>query len=326
MADDLITVIVPVYNVEPYLSKCLNSILSQTHKNIEIIIVDDGSTDGGPRLCDEFQKLDNRVKVVHKRNGGQASARNVGLDLASGKWVAFLDSDDWIEPDMYETLLKAAVVNDADISSCLTRYCTIDSTPEVTDSNDVINLESVDIIRGLFDGRVRFEVWDKLWKRSLIGDVRFIEGQISEEVYFDRVIFLKAKKMSCIKKTLHNYLVNRPGNTLSSFRKSRLCIFNEIDQLANDLNSLWENEISLMARCWGMDFALSMYIEAKSSGQDTETLKYIKECFKNEYRLGGNQCKNREPKKRMIAELFNFNSNLCYSYVMLKRKVRKWLR
>lgn len=323
MIDDLITVIVPVYNVEPYLSKCLNSILSQTHKNLEIIIVDDGSTDGSSYLCDEFQKLDNRVKVIHKSNGGQATARNVGLDMANGKWIAFLDSDDWIEPDMYKILLKTAVENDADISSCLTRYCTIATAHEVVDSNDIINLESVDMIRGLFDGRVRFEVWDKLWKRSLIRDIRFVEGQISEEIYFNRVTFLKAKRMSCIKKTLHNYLISRPGNTLSSFRKGRLCVFNEIDQLANDLKSLREDEISLMARCWGMDFALNMYIEAKLSGQDDETLKYIKECFKKEYRLGANLCKNRDQKKRIMAELFNFSSNLCYSYVLLKRKVRK---
>lgn len=104
MKDDLISVIVPVYNVEKYLHKCINSILNQTYKNLEIILIDDGSTDNSGKICDEYALKDNRIKVIHKENGGLSSARNAGLDICSGDYIGFVDSDDYIAEDMYEYL------------------------------------------------------------------------------------------------------------------------------------------------------------------------------------------------------------------------------
>ena len=100
-----ISVIVPVYNTEKFLNNCIESILNQTHKNLEVIIIDDGSTDNSPAICDEYAKKDSRVKVIHKENGGVSSARNAGLDIASGEYIGFIDGDDVIEPDMYHFLL-----------------------------------------------------------------------------------------------------------------------------------------------------------------------------------------------------------------------------
>ena len=113
-----ISVIVPVYKVEPYLRRCVDSILAQTHKNLEVILVDDGSPDGCPAICDEYAAKDSRVKVIHKENGGVSSARNAGLDTATGDYIGFVDSDDWIEPDMYEDLLGALKETEADFSMC----------------------------------------------------------------------------------------------------------------------------------------------------------------------------------------------------------------
>ena len=104
----MISVIVPVYNVEPYLRKCLDSIIGQTYKDLEIIIIDDGSTDCSGKICDEYEERDGRLKVFHTENKGLSAARNLGLDNATGDWIGFVDSDDWIEPDMYEVLLKRA--------------------------------------------------------------------------------------------------------------------------------------------------------------------------------------------------------------------------
>ena len=104
----MISVIVPVYNVEPYLRKCLDSILAQTYRNLEILVIDDGSTDGSGRICDEYAGRDERIKVFHTENHGLSCARNLGLDNANGEWIGFVDSDDWIEPDMYEVLLPWA--------------------------------------------------------------------------------------------------------------------------------------------------------------------------------------------------------------------------
>lgn len=117
MESKLISVIVPVYNVEKYLSKCIDSILAQTYKNLEIILVDDGSPDNCPKICDEYAKKDNRIKVIHKENGGLSAARNVALDIAKGEYIGFVDSDDFIAEDMYEVLYNLAEKYNAEISS-----------------------------------------------------------------------------------------------------------------------------------------------------------------------------------------------------------------
>lgn len=113
----MISIIVPVYNVEKYVRKCLDSVVNQAYKDLEILIVDDGSTDGSGKICDEYKK-DDRVKVFHTENRGLSAARNYGIDRAHGEWIGFVDSDDWIEPDMYEVLLKSALETDADIVEC----------------------------------------------------------------------------------------------------------------------------------------------------------------------------------------------------------------
>ena len=118
MKEPKISVIVPVYKVEPYLRKCLDSIVNQTYRNLEIILVDDGSPDNCGAICDEYAAGDGRIRVIHQENGGVSSARNAGLSAVTGEWVGWVDSDDWIEPDMYEYLLKNALEQNADIAVC----------------------------------------------------------------------------------------------------------------------------------------------------------------------------------------------------------------
>ena len=115
---ELISIIVPVYNVEQYLDDCLISIINQTYKNIEIILIDDGSTDKSGKICDEYAKKDSRIIVIHKENGGVSSARNAGLRIAKGAYIGFVDPDDWIAEDMYEVLYSNAKKYDADVSVC----------------------------------------------------------------------------------------------------------------------------------------------------------------------------------------------------------------
>jgi len=113
-----ISIIVPVYKVEQYIHKCIDSILNQTLNDFELILVNDGSPDQCGQICDEYAKCDSRIKVIHKENGGQASARNMGLDIATGEYIGFVDSDDWIEPDMYEILYNECIINECEIISC----------------------------------------------------------------------------------------------------------------------------------------------------------------------------------------------------------------
>ena len=131
----MISVIVPVYNVEKYLRQCLDSVLAQTYRELEIILVDDGSTDGSGAICDEYATRDSRIKVVHQQNGGLSSARNAGLDLATGEYVAFVDSDDYIHETMLELLYQALVENNADTVIC--------NFERVDEKGDVISVRSL---------------------------------------------------------------------------------------------------------------------------------------------------------------------------------------
>lgn len=263
--NDLISVIIPAYNVAPYIKRSLDSVINQTYKNLEIIIIDDGSNDETPVICDEYAKLDSRVSVIHKKNEGQAIARNVGLDKAKGEWIAFLDSDDWIAHEMYEVLLKSALCNNADISTCKTVMCTLENPiPIVKDSGKVSVLSSEGMIQGLeSQAIVRFEVWNKLWKKSLIGDIRFVGKQLYEEITFDKLTFIKAERMACIDRTLHYYRVGRPGNTADGFKMDMIKAIGDYIAFINELkiNNYSIETIKAITRS-SLRFTINTYIGA----------------------------------------------------------------
>lgn len=173
------------------LEKCVRSVMMQSYHNLEIILVDDGSPDNCPQICDEYAAQDERIKVIHKANGGLSSARNAGLDIASGNWVSFIDSDDWIEPDMYEILLQNAINTNAEIS--------------VGGVNDeVVDKDAVTVTKTTYHGVLKTEIlspaeamaryfttswaaWDKIYRKELFQTIRFPVGEINE----DEAIVLK---------------------------------------------------------------------------------------------------------------------------------------
>ncbi|WP_051180457.1 glycosyltransferase family 2 protein [Selenomonas ruminantium] len=278
----LISVIVPVYNVEKYLRQCVDSILAQTYPNIEIILINDGSTDSSAKICDYFKNKYKNVSVIHQENKGQASARNKGIDASHGEYIGFIDSDDWIEPDMYEKLYELIYKYNADISSCLSNN--ISPFKEIKDvqiNNEVKIFKSLDIITALFTQvELRFEVWNKLWKRDFIGECRFTEGQLCEEVKFDRLLFMKANKIVHVNSIYHHYRIDRPGNTLSSFKISKMCIFNEFEEWLNDIEKMdnWQNA-SLVLKTIYLRFCYSFYIEASKNKQKKDILDNLYELY-----------------------------------------------
>ena len=316
-----ISVIIPAFNVQPYIRKSLNSVLNQTYKNLEVILVDDGSTDKTGAICDEYAQMDSRVAVIHQQNAGLSSARNVGIEQAKGEWVAFLDSDDWIEPQMYEILLKVAHNSDADISTCKSRNCYLgEIEPGVQDDGQITVLNTDEIIRGLYtQEKVRFEVWNKLWRRSLIGDVRFKVGQIYEDVYFDRILFLKANKMVFINKTLHNYLITRPGNTNSSFKQAKLGIFQELNAFIDDLKSEQKTELVEMVSCIAIEFAISLYNAALRAKQSQEIRDKIRGYFDSYYGI----VKHSKYQNRKAIMLFKLSPNLYIQVIDWKQRRRE---
>ena len=150
----LISIIIPVYNVAPFLSQCIQSVLDQTYTHLEVIIVDDGSTDESPAICDKFAKLDTRIKVIHKKNGGLSDARNAGLDIASGDFIGFVDSDDWIENDMYETLYNLLNKYQADISACAHYIEYGTKTKAVFESKEIITFNHKDAMMALIKDKI----------------------------------------------------------------------------------------------------------------------------------------------------------------------------
>ena len=212
--DVLISVIVPVYNVEAYLPRCVDSILAQTYENLEIILVDDGTRDASDKICDDYAARDPRIKVIHKKNGGLSSARNAGIDIARGEYLGFVDSDDWIEPEMYGHMLNLALKYDAPLV-CAGRY---DFSSRRGVRTVGLCPEKEEVITGMeLLGRVftwdhcDSAAWDKLYHRSLFREIRYPLGVFSEDVaMFYKLAELVDRAVMC-DKPFYNYF-HRPGS------------------------------------------------------------------------------------------------------------------
>lgn len=223
----LVSVVVPVYNVEKYLKKCVNSILCQTYKNIEIILVDDGSTDNCPKICDEFKIKDNRVVVIHKKNGGLSDARNFGINEASGSFITFVDSDDFIMPDMIEYLYNICEEYNSDFSVCQSVRC--DETGSIKCLCSDIEKENIIVFEGknkmdayLKTNCIHTTTWSKLYDIKLFNDIRFPKGKIHEDAFTTYILVNNAGKIVVTSKTGYVYRVNPTGIMNSKFSNKNL--------------------------------------------------------------------------------------------------------
>lgn len=195
--DNLISVIVPAYNIAPWLPRCLDSILAQTYKNLEVIVIDDGSTDETSQIIDEYAIKDSRIVAVHQKNAGLVSVREKGIELASGDWIGFVDGDDAIDPDMYERLLSNALKYHADISHCGVRFCFPDGREEQHYGTLKIKVQSnYDGLKDLLEGEfIEPGLWNKLYKSSLMADSCLDKTILNnEDLLRNFVLFGRAKK------------------------------------------------------------------------------------------------------------------------------------
>lgn len=201
-----ISVIVPIFNTEKYIKNCIDSIISQTYNNLEIILIDDGSKDRSGEICDEYQKKDKRIQVVHKENGGQSSARNRGLDIATGDYIAFVDSDDTVENEMYEKLLSFMKRKNLDIAVC--NYYTVQngnkSIAKRVKHNYVFNTKQAMKILPKND-ILDFSPCNRLFHRSVFEGLRFEEGVIYEDQRLSYRYFSRARRVGCFTEPLYNY-------------------------------------------------------------------------------------------------------------------------
>lgn len=213
----IISVIVPVYKVEEYLDECVKTIVDQTYTRMEIILVDDGSPDRCPQMCDEWAKRDSRIKVIHKANGGLSDARNAGLDICTGDYIAFVDSDDWIKSDMYQKMLEAIEEENADLCACNIISCY--PTREVAwGAKEYIVGDSEKMLDLIYSDSI-FPVcaWNKLYRRKLWEDFRFPVGKICEDAFTTYLLVDKADKIVQITDPLYCYRIRSESIMTSAF-------------------------------------------------------------------------------------------------------------
>ena len=182
-----VSLIVPIYNVAPWLNRCLDSILAQTRGDFQLILVDDGSTDACSAICDEYAAKDSRIQVIHKENGGLSSARNAGLEVADGEYICFIDSDDWLHPQYLELMLHFQRSGDYDLVICNHERTAVPVAGTICEPHRIVPRE-LDL-EGIYrQHRIKSYVWNKLYRRELIGDHRFIQQKIAEDAAFNGIV------------------------------------------------------------------------------------------------------------------------------------------
>ena len=211
---ELVSMIIPVYGVEAYLEECLDTVLDQTYKNLEIILVDDESKDRCPEICDQYVQKDVRIKVIHQKNGGAANARNHGLDIATGEYICFIDSDDKIELDYVEKLLDAIKENQADIAVCSFKQWYKEHTENSTGFENK-EYSSKDYIRKFLSDWTCGLIWNKMFHKKTLEGVRFEEGHKIDDEFFTYQTILKAEKVIIFDEPLYWYRMRKSGVMLS---------------------------------------------------------------------------------------------------------------
>ena len=238
MKQPLISVIIPVYGVEKYIAQCLESIINQTYKNLEIIVVNDGTKDRSAEIAKEYAAKDSRIKVYDFQNGGLSVARNRGLEIATGDYISYIDSDDWLDTKMYETLLEAAMKNDADMVKCGIIETNGATEEKITFSDiKIINNEQHKAFENYFNGMLWTLAWNGLYKKELAQKVKFPDNVVHEDNYSSGMFLYLAKKVLVIPFCGNYYRFNDSGISKGEVKKPLDKIL-AISKLKKDLLAL----------------------------------------------------------------------------------------
>ena len=227
----MISVIVPVYKVEKYLRRCVDSILNQSYTDFELLLIDDGSPDGCPQICDEYARLDNRVRVFHKPNGGLSDARNYGLDQISGDYVSFIDSDDYVGPDYLKILIELAEKYDASVAAVAHVCVYNDETSFVSSRDDRYEIPNDKILRAVAQGQLIFSAWGKLIHRDLFAQARFPVGYLFEDNLLMPYLMCECDTIACSASQQY-YWLKRPDSIMGTISEKKVSDWEKgIDQL-----------------------------------------------------------------------------------------------
>lgn len=274
--NDLISVIIPVYNVAAYLSTCVESVLSQDYSALEIILIDDGSTDKSGKICDEYAEKDSRICVIHQKNAGAAAAKNAGLQVASGKYLSFVDSDDFLEPDAYSHMVQVIQENKADVVQCSYRDVFKDYSVEHSREKAILN--EIDFLELFTEDWTCALLWDKLYKRSLFNKVFFETGHKIDDEYFTYRGIMNAKKIVRDSQIVYNYR-KRASSVMYSPISSQRIISDRIDYLSKRRKNVIACFPQLRA-VFDNHFLNMMIILSRDENATKENLKTIRRCLR----------------------------------------------
>ena len=334
--NELLSIIIPVYNVEKYLEKCIDSIINQTYTNLEIILVDDGSTDNCGNICDEYAKKDNRIKLIHKENGGTSDARNEGLKISTGEYIGFVDSDDYIEPNMYEEMINNIKKNNADIVICSynntnnkkrqrkvnkKRYSYINN-----DEIEIINKEEA-VSKLFFDDSCRGFLWNKLYKRDMLyNDKKLIlfddNIKILEDLLYNYIVFQNADRVVFNHNRFYNY-VQREDSALHlgySLTNKTFFYLMALDKLIQTVND--EKIRDKLKRDYCTEATYVYYYLTKYSTINKDTTDKLKKA-KKKYKKDIQNSKYLKASKKIKTTLcYYFPPILYYIYNLKNSKIK----
>lgn len=322
---ELISVIVPIYKVEKFLNKSLDSIINQTYKNLEIILVDDGSPDNCGKICDEYAKRDERIKVIHKENGGVSSARNAGLDAVTGEYISFIDPDDYVSENFIEILYNILKKNSVDIVEC--DFIKFENEPVLESVSDELEIiSSLEMQKRIYsDFNLRTIVlWNKLYVAKIFDDLRFPLGRINEdEALIPSIIYNAKNNIAISNLKLYYYRFNPKSIMGKKFNPSRLDILLALNERKEFYKNIGQQELYNNATISYQYILRRNYIFCMENIDDAK--KYLEQILfdARENYKEYSKIKNISIRERIREKLFITCPNFFYRIMKLKAYLRK---
>ena len=324
--NNLISVIVPVYNAEKYIDRCLNSIVNQTYKNLEVILVDDGSTDNSKKIYDRFQKEDNRIKVIYQNNKGASAARNLGIIISKGEYISFVDADDWVDLKYFEILYNNLIKNNADISCC-DNLRTSKHKSVFSNISKIYILDSTTNILKFYLEKELTSPWAKLYNKKFWKNNRFPIGKTNEDIFTIFKVFFEAKKVVYSNEKLYYYFKNPTSTTKSKFTKKNLDLlfaWNKVVKISK-FSSEDVKELANFRLQKGYFSLLGIiaYYGIENTEKNMKIKKVLLKQFKKIYSsLLKSDLISFNKKLAIIFMIFNFE--FCCSIGKVIRKIKKY--
>ncbi len=324
MNSPLISVIVPIYNVEKYLPRCIDSLTNQSYSNLEIILVDDGSPDNCPQICDGYAQKDRRIQVIHKKNGGLSDARNTGFNHSSGEYVAFIDSDDYVHPQMLEILYRLLQEEHSEIAVCNFQPFTEESPECHFEDIQIETLSGVDAAQRLYKKKYATQsvvAWDKLYQRHILTGNPFQVGKFNEDEFFSYKALLKASKVTFTTQKLYYYLIRTTGISQAITNPKSLDGF---DAKQEAIQFYWKNNFQSLlqlAVSSFLNFSAKRYCFVQRKKGDNRTLlKELKRRHKKVFKEFSGSISQNERFRAFVFQLCPLSYWFFIKYDKMKNR------